>query len=47
MIPLIFLLKKHVVTSVATGKSVSDVRQKQKGKIFVPICHFCGVKGHI
>ena len=21
--------------------------RKEKGKIFVPICHFCGVKGHI
>ena len=26
---------------------MSDSRQKQKGKIFVPIGNFCGVKGHI
>ena len=36
-----------VKQSVATGKSMSNSRQKRKGKIFVPICHFCGVKGHI
>ena len=32
---------------VATGKSVGDLRQKWNGKNFVPIFHFCGVKGHI
>ena len=33
--------------SVSTSKSVSDLRLKRKNKNFVPICHFCGVKGHI
>ena len=42
-------VEKFVATkqSVATSKSVSDFRQQQNGKIFIPICHFCGVKGHI
>ena len=42
-------IEKLVATkqSIATGKSVSDFKQKQNGKIFVLICHFCGVKGHI
>ena len=39
--------KSVVKQSVVTGKSVSDSRQKRKGKNFVPICNFCGVKCHI
>ena len=54
-----FLLEKPVVKSVATenktivkqsiatGNLVSNSWQKRSGKIFAPICHFCGVKGHI
>ena len=40
---------KFVATkqSIATGKSVSNIRQKCKNKVFIPVCHFCGVKGHI
>ena len=26
---------------------MKNSRHKQKGKIFVPMCHFYGVKGHI
>ena len=39
--------KSAVKQSVATSKSASDSRQKRKDNIFVPICYFCGVKGHI
>ena len=39
--------KSDVKQSVTTSKFVSNSWQKQNGKIFVPICHFCGVKGHI
>ena len=40
---------KSVATkqSIATGKCMSNIRQKQKDKVFVPIYHFCGVKCHI
>ena len=46
-------VKKSAVKSVATkqsiaiNKSVSDVRQKQVNKSFIPICHSCRVRGHI
>ena len=39
--------KSVIQQSVATGKSTKKFGQKQKDKIFVPIYHFCGVKGHI
>ena len=39
--------KSAVKQFVTTGKFVSHSWQKQKGKIFIPIFHFCGVKGHI
>ena len=38
--------KSTVKQSVATGKSVKNSGQKRKGKVFVPIFHFCGAKGH-
>ena len=40
---------KYVATkqSIATDKSVSDVRQKWVNKSFILVCHFCGVRGHI
>ena len=38
--------KFSIKQSVAISKSVSNSWQKSNGKIFVPICHFCGVKGH-
>ena len=46
-------VKKPIVKSiatkqpVATDKSESNLRLKRKNKSFVPICHFCCVKGHI
>ena len=33
--------------SVAPGKSMKISGQKRKGKVFVPICHYCGIKDHI
>ena len=39
--------KSVVQQSVATGKSMKISRQKRKGKDFIPVCHFCGVKCHI
>ena len=39
--------KSVVQQSVAICKSVKISGQKKKGKNFVPICHFCGVKCYI
>ena len=39
--------KSAIKQSVATDKFVSNSRQKQNGKVFVPFCYFCGVNGHI
>ena len=39
--------KSAVKQSIAIGKFLKHSGQKRKGKNFVPICHFCGVKGHI
>ena len=39
---------KSIIQQFLTiGKSVKNSRQKRKGKIFVPICHFYGVKSYI
>ena len=40
-------VKYPIVKSVATGKIVRNPMKNQKGKMFVLVCHFCGVKGHI
>ena len=39
--------KSAVKQSIATSKSMSNSLQKRNGKIFDPVCHFFGVKGHI
>ena len=36
-----------VQQSIVIGQSAKFSGQKRRGKNFVPICHFCGVKGHV
>ena len=37
---------KSVATmqSVATGKTIRNLMKNKKGKMFVLVCHFCGVR---
>ena len=40
-------VKNPIVKSISTSKTVRNPMKNKKGKIFVHVCHFCGVKGHI